>query len=384
MSEFDLYRASYHEKINKSLAFSGQDIDFFTKTKANYLSQVIQDTFARENRLTCLDVGCGHGDIHKYIKAQIPDIDLTGVDVASEVIDDAIKFNPENRYLSYNGDRLPFEDNSFDVAYTICVMHHVPPEQWRKFLKEIFRVVKPLGLFLVFEHNPYNPGTRYIVNTCPIDENAVLLEKHRLVSLLDQTGFDAVKAKFILFTPFASTFFKKLDKFLYWLPIGAQYFVVGRVPSPEHITDYQRTDSATWSWFNKSLLLKFLRFCIIGSIASLAYAFFAISIYLWTGLPTIVSHVIGFSLAIPISYIGQKRFTFHYRSADTFALYRFLFISIVSFSTSTVAFYIINTVLELHYLFSVFATVCIVPAVSFLVMLFWVFGKTDIPDTDSN
>ncbi len=38
-------------------------------------------------------------------------------------------------------------------------------------------VLKKKGRVYIFEHNPYNPVTRYLVATCEFDRDAVLFKK---------------------------------------------------------------------------------------------------------------------------------------------------------------------------------------------------------------
>ncbi len=80
--------------------------------------------------------------------------------MSAACIQTARERNASVDYSVYDGQRLPYDDASFDFAYTICVMHHVPPAQWPAFAAEMRRVVKPGGMAAVFEHIPYNPLTR--------------------------------------------------------------------------------------------------------------------------------------------------------------------------------------------------------------------------------
>lgn len=53
---------------------------------------------------------------------------------------------------------LPFRDQSLDFAYAVGVLHHLPdPEAQRRAYQEIFRVLKPGGVFVVHETNTRNP-----------------------------------------------------------------------------------------------------------------------------------------------------------------------------------------------------------------------------------
>lgn len=235
--EFDHFKETYRSDIDKAVSFSGQSHDFFTRVKAEYLLSLFrkfmngqrQSTATRGN-LDVLDIGCGHGHIHPYLtKSDIP-IKLFATDVASTVVEEARILNSTVNYQSYGGERLPYNDQSFDIAFTIAVLHHVLPAQWLAFLQEMRRVVRPGGMVAIFEHNPINPLTQWVVRTCPIDENAVLLGSRRLSKLAAQAEFVEIAKQYILFTPLDGTAYRKFDNLVGWLPLGAQYYVVARVP----------------------------------------------------------------------------------------------------------------------------------------------------------
>jgi ubiquinone/menaquinone biosynthesis C-methylase UbiE len=230
MSEFDQHRDSYEDDINRAIRFSGKGHDYFTQVKAEYLVEILKPLKPDNRPIRLLDVGCGHGLIHPALRSADLPLEITGIDVAESVVEVARRENPSVSYDSYDGRTLPYPRDEFDAAVTITVMHHVPPEQWCDFMTEMKRVVRPGGVVTVFEHNPYNPVTAYIVRTCPIDENAVLLSNRRVVSLMQQAGLEAIESRFILFTPFDSPFFKRFDRLMSGLPMGAQYYVTGRVP----------------------------------------------------------------------------------------------------------------------------------------------------------
>ena len=157
-------------------------------------------------------------------------MNLRAIDVAATVVEEARLANPTVEYESYEGDQLPYPDQSFDAAFTIAVMHHVPPIQWLAFLKEMRRVVRPGGLIAIFEHNPINPLTQWIVRTCPIDNNAVLLSSRKLSKLVAEAKMVSIESRYILFTPLDGPRYRKFDKMIGWLPLGAQYYVSARVP----------------------------------------------------------------------------------------------------------------------------------------------------------
>ncbi|MEP5151712.1 class I SAM-dependent methyltransferase, partial [Planktotalea sp.] len=191
MSEFDQFRDTYAEDIEDAIRFSGKPLAFFTKAKADLIIPLLAEHMP-DGPLDILDIGCGHGLVHPYLLEARPSLRLRGVDNAADVIDEARKMNPNVLFDAYNGHRLPYDDRSFDVAFTICVMHHVLPEQRRNFMQEMARVLRPGGLCVVIEHNPLNPLTQYIVRTCPIDENAVILWPREVRKLAMNAGLHSV------------------------------------------------------------------------------------------------------------------------------------------------------------------------------------------------
>jgi len=121
---------------------------------------------------------------------------------------------------------LPFEDQTFDVAFAITVLHHVEPTQWPSCVKELHRVLRPSGLGVVFEHNPFNPLTRLAVHRCEFDEDAVLLTRRQTRRLLT-ARFHIVDGGYILVTPWDNSVARRLDQTVKSLPFGAQYYVAG-------------------------------------------------------------------------------------------------------------------------------------------------------------
>lgn len=225
-AEFDSYREVYEPEINAAIEFSGQDHEFFLRVKADHLIEFVSESGKLETA-SILDVGCGNGAIHKYVKEIAPTVSLTGVDPAEKVIEEARLNNPEIQYFSNNGTSLPFPDDSFDFVTAVCVMHHVPPPQWKQFLEEAHRVLKPGGNLLVYEHNPFNPVTRHIVKKCPLDANAVLLKPNALKNLFIEAGFELPSIQFLLFFPGDRKYLRKAEQYLTWFPIGAQYVSIG-------------------------------------------------------------------------------------------------------------------------------------------------------------
>lgn len=221
-AEFDAFSDTYDRLVNEAISFSGLKVDFFARVKANYLLDLMAAHFADTKALSLLDIGCGVGNYHPLLIDRVGSI--TGVDVSKASLAEASRRNPAMRYDAYDGSVLPYADGSFDVAFTICVMHHVDPAQWSNFASEMRRVIRPGGLAVVFEHNPRNPLTRRIVTDCTFDENAVLLPAAKTRELLTGAGFRSIEIRHILAIPAANRLLRYIDLLFGRLPLGAQYF----------------------------------------------------------------------------------------------------------------------------------------------------------------
>lgn len=223
---FDDYVETYRTEIDDSIGFIGQDVDFFIEIKAELLLKLARKNFGSLDKIKVLDIGSGVGLVDRFLKQEIKN--LYGVDVEEGVVEKAKVNNPEVNYQLYDGFRLPFEDNTFDLCFAINVMHHVPPGMWENFSREMYRVLKPGGIAAVFEHNPWNPLTKLAVARCEFDRDAVLLNHPKIKSLFKGAGLKVFDDSFIVFFPFQAKLFRSIETALGWLPIGAQHYVTGR------------------------------------------------------------------------------------------------------------------------------------------------------------
>lgn len=223
---FDEHADRYSSTIDQSLAAYGASHDFFTRHKARLIYWLLTREGRAAAQMDLLDVGCGIGNIHELIGPKFRSI--AGVDVSVASIDAARLRFPAHEYLAYDGHRLPYPDASKDMSLAICVFHHVPPAQWADLAAEMLRVLRPGGLALVIEHNPWNPVTRRIVNRCPIDKDAVLLTRPRTVELFRTAGAALVEARSILSIPPKTDFLMRVDNLFGPLPLGAQYWCMAR------------------------------------------------------------------------------------------------------------------------------------------------------------
>ena len=227
IDDFDHHADSYREDVARAIGWSGKDVDYFAEGKAEHLARAIRNHLGDPRRQRVLDVGCGVGVTDRFLAGRVGA--LSGVDIAADAVERARATNPGVRYESYDGSRLPFADDSFDVAFTICVMHHVPPADWAAFMAEMRRVVRSGGLVVVFEHNPLNPLTRVSVSRCAFDENVELLRAGTTARVMREAGLRPAERRYIFFLPLRRVAESRLERALRRVPFGAQYFVAASV-----------------------------------------------------------------------------------------------------------------------------------------------------------
>lgn len=104
-----------------------------------------------------LDLGCSIGFSLSIVGQYFPD--STGCDVEASIVIVAKKFmknqNLKIPVILFDGKRLPFPDNSFDIVTNIEVIEHV--EKPKLMLKEIRRVLKPDGILHITTANKWWP-----------------------------------------------------------------------------------------------------------------------------------------------------------------------------------------------------------------------------------
>ncbi len=99
-----------------------------------------------------LDIACGTGYGTKIIASKAKEV--IGVDISSEVIYYAKKNYSRENIIFYQGDatNLHFlKDDTFDCVVSFETIEHIP--NYKKYLKEMHRLLKPRGLYIVSTPN---------------------------------------------------------------------------------------------------------------------------------------------------------------------------------------------------------------------------------------
>lgn len=236
MSGFDPVAERYDELMTECVRPSGFAPDYFHARKAQALAAALRRYHpCVPDAPRVLDYGCGIGSCDPFLRRELPQAHILGVDVSAVSIDHARRRNAVLTGCSYavlepDGE-LPagsLLEGPFDAILIANVLHHVAPPLRAALLARLAALLAPQGVLCIVEHNPVNPLTRRAVARCPFDGDAVLLGAAETRTRVRAAGLRLRALRYIVFFPGWLAPLVPLERWLAGLPFGAQYVAVGQ------------------------------------------------------------------------------------------------------------------------------------------------------------
>jgi SAM-dependent methyltransferase len=223
-SEFDAYAESYDEALAAGLSFTGESKDYFASRRVEWLARRLAT--AEWPVRTVLDFGCGTGSSVPFLFDGLNAKVVHGVDVSAASLETARATHTRNgaTFALIEKPASP----AFDLAFCNGVFHHIPAAERHKAAAFVHDALVPGGMFALWENNPWNPGTRYVMRRIPFDREALTLTPSESRRLLRNAGFDIVRTDFLFIFPHALRALRPIERFVAALPLGGQYLVLAR------------------------------------------------------------------------------------------------------------------------------------------------------------
>ena len=153
-----------------------------------FFNLVVEDFiehYKLDKNSSVLDVGSGKGFMLHDFKRKIPQLEVAGVDISQYCYENAMEsIKP---YLQIGScDKLPFDDNSFDLVIAIATIHNLDKAGVKKSLEEIVRVTKKDAFIKVNGYKTEDErgkleGWNLVANT--------ILHEEEWLELFNETGY---------------------------------------------------------------------------------------------------------------------------------------------------------------------------------------------------
>lgn len=140
-------------KILKDIPLIRKFIYSTSKVRAAEIVSRIEPYLSEGDRV--LDLGCGMCNISELVQQK--GYEVVSADIKSVSYVDGIE------PVVYDGNRLPFKDNAFDVCLLITVLHHTPDPD--KVIKEAIRTSKRIIIIEDIYINLFHKYVTYIFDS---------------------------------------------------------------------------------------------------------------------------------------------------------------------------------------------------------------------------
>ncbi len=230
-AEFDQYARDYLHKLSHPLRnLIDPEGHYFIELKSKILENLAREHYPNQPDIRIADVGTGLGLFEKYLQPIFKNI--AALDLSFEMLQVAKTINPlesaSSGYVQGDAFRLPLDNDSADLVFMSCVLHHLEDAEIMAAVQELTRVCAPGGIIVFFEHNPLNPFTQLVVKTTPLDQSARLVSCKNLERTVKNLGLQILHKEFFLYgTRGVDQFVQKFFPWLKRTPIGGQYALVG-------------------------------------------------------------------------------------------------------------------------------------------------------------
>ena len=226
-TDFDRYATSYDHDLARGLAVTGENREYFARRRIEWLRRCLDELNLAAGNV--IEFGCGTGSNVPFLLEVVGATSVTGIDTSERSLQVAQETHnsPRARFLHPN-EFKPRGDA--DLIFCNGVFHHIPLGDRQATALYLMRCLREGGSLALWENNPWNPGTRYVMSRVSFDHDAITLSSPESRRLVRAAGFDVLRTDFLFIFPRFLRWLRTLEPRLSSLPIGGQYQLLCRKP----------------------------------------------------------------------------------------------------------------------------------------------------------
>jgi ubiquinone/menaquinone biosynthesis C-methylase UbiE len=171
-----------YNKCAKNFEANFMDLKYYKKSFEEFIKLIKKDS-------KILDVGCGPGNVAKFLMDNNPNFEITGIDYSAEMVNLAKKNVLGVDFLVQDARKMNFEKNSFNVVMAAFVAPYLDTKELDNFITNISNYLTKNGLFYFscmegkisgFEKTSFSDGLELYVNYHAREEIISYFKKNNL------------------------------------------------------------------------------------------------------------------------------------------------------------------------------------------------------------
>lgn len=198
------FQKEYYDKksdtFDKGYIFDRENRNHYKKIKK--ISELLSLHNNSDKKISIIEVGVGTGIHADYILDNYSNICYTGVDISEGMIHIAKKRLDGFKSVTLlvgDGEKLPFNDYTFDAAFISGSLHHFPNPLAG--ICELVRIVKNGGKIAVMEPNWMFPKNFSAAIIQKAERGVLKMRKHNFKDWAQVTNLTEIEIKNFIYTP---------------------------------------------------------------------------------------------------------------------------------------------------------------------------------------
>lgn len=161
----DRYRITFAtwNKVADRYADAFMDVAVYNETYTKFIKRLPSPTSK------ILEVGCGPGNVTRYVLSKEPALEWLGIDIAQNMIELAEHYNPQAAFLTMDGRKVRSIDATFDGIICGFFLPYISAQEVQTFISDCHALLNSQGiLYVSFVHG--DPETSGYINNSEGDQ----------------------------------------------------------------------------------------------------------------------------------------------------------------------------------------------------------------------